>query len=100
LSEPSVLCCQGQVKQHLHILREGTGAEVKEFFGERCRFEQVRARRRRAVRPHAPLLRGSSELGLTRTRLCACLPERARLRGPSLQAPPRPFAPRAPRRAG
>jgi len=54
------------VKQHLHILREGTGAEVKEFFGERCRFEQARARRRRAVQPHAALLRGSSEGQLSR----------------------------------
>jgi len=29
------------VKQHLHILKEGTGAEVKEFFGDRDKFEQV-----------------------------------------------------------
>ena len=32
---------QGHVKQYLLILREGTGPEVKEFFGERDRFEQV-----------------------------------------------------------
>ena len=32
---------QGQIKQYLHILREGTGPEVKEFFGDRDKFEQV-----------------------------------------------------------
>ncbi|KAK9844132.1 hypothetical protein WJX81_005444 [Elliptochloris bilobata] len=32
---------QGQMKQYLHILREGTGPEVKEFFGDRDKFEQV-----------------------------------------------------------
>lgn len=34
---------QGQIKQYLHILREGTGPEVKEFFGDRDKFEQVSA---------------------------------------------------------
>ncbi len=87
------------MKQHLHILREGTGAEVKEFFGERCRFEQARARRRRAVQPYAACSGAALSFHqVAAVRLFARTS--VRQRGPPLQASPRLLAAQAPRRAG